>query len=70
MKFVRLNPVWRSEFGMMQRIEGEWPVLSIHRVQDGTVVVTTRKNNSTGQVVTLMIVAKEWKIRAIAFWVG
>jgi hypothetical protein len=68
-KLVRSSPVWRSETGMMQRIEGEWPILSIHRMQDGAIVVTTRKSNSSGQKVTFKIVAKQWHIEAAVFWI-
>ena len=67
-RLVRSSPSWMGPSGKGERVEGNWPIDSIERDRKGLVVIKTRKNNSSGQVVKLTMVRKEWQIRSIGFW--
>ena len=68
-KFVRSGPTWIGPSGKGERVEGDWPIDSIERAQKGLVVVKTRKNISSGQVLKLRVVEEQWQIIGIGFWV-
>jgi hypothetical protein len=69
-KLVRSSPLWISQFGKEERVETKWPIQSIHREEDGSVVIMTLKNRSSGQTVTLRKAGKEWYISAIGSWIA
>jgi hypothetical protein len=67
-KLVRSSPSWMGPSGKGERVEGNWPIDSIERDPKGLVVIKTRKDNSSGQVVKLTRERKEWQIRSLGFW--
>lgn len=67
---IRSGPSWTDRSGNAQRVEGSWPIQSIHRKADGTVEIRSRKDIHSGQWVKLKREQDGWHITGIGSWIA
>ena len=67
-KFVRSGPTWTAGTAREQ-VERKWPMTSLWRETDGTVVARLNKNYMEGQRVTVHRSADGWTIVRVTYWI-